>query len=226
MAKVRYGSIVTELKGHIQGQVFQGGNVGFVLRNKGYTPGISNVRRQFATSVLSTVTATWRSLSDAQRSQWASLALTWPFVDKFGNTYYGSGFQVFTAYNAALVQLDEDQVLVPNAFVMPTDPGTITLTTLTTSAFAFTVPNTDLESDNLIVFASAPVSAGRNGNNIRMNKIDIFDYSISPPFSLFTKYVNVYGNYHVGAKIFLKFVVRNSFFPFARYIQYVNGIVA
>lgn len=226
MAKVRYGSIVTEIKGGIAGQVFQGGNVGFVLRSKGYTPGISNVRRQSATRTLSTVTSAWRSLSDSNRAAWEALALTWPFVDKFGNTYYGSGYQVFVSYNNALVAMEEDIVNTPAAFVMPTDPGTITLNTLTTAAMAIDVPNLDLLADNLQIFASAPVSAGRNGNNIRMNFIDSFDYSIPGPFSLFTKYQSVYGAYHTGAKVFFKAVVRNLDYPFPRYQQTFNGIVA
>lgn len=226
MAKVLYGAIVTELKGKINGQVFQGGNVGYVLRNKGYTPGISNNLRQFANSNLTAVTTAWRTLSDADRSAWNAIAGSWPFTNKFGTTYYGSGFQVFVAYNTALLTMEYPQVTTPGAPTIPTDPGAVDFNTATTSALAFDIPNTTVNPDVLQLFASRPVSAGTNGNNVAMRLIDQFDYSIASPFSFFTKYTQLYGAYNVGSKIFIKLVARSSVWSYPHFVQYANKIVS
>ena len=41
----------------------------------------------------------WGTLTDAQRLGWSNLLGTWQFVNKFGDTYNGSAFQIFTACN-------------------------------------------------------------------------------------------------------------------------------
>lgn len=103
MASVKYGSIVTEIKGKVGGQTFQSNKAGFSLKNNGQNPKVS-VRGWDLVSVtrksnFSSVTKLWSTLSDAERNAWNGLSGTWLFVNKFGDSYAASGYQIFCAAN-------------------------------------------------------------------------------------------------------------------------------
>lgn len=98
MALVKYGSIVTELKGKVGGQVYQKARNGYMLRNKGTNrsnPIIINNPSQLVN--FSLASKIWAKLTAAQRESWEAIAPGWLFTDKFGNQYQGSAFQVFVS---------------------------------------------------------------------------------------------------------------------------------
>lgn len=107
MAQVKYGSIITEIKGKIGGTVFQGCRGGFAAKNRG--KGIHDKakgygQRHDGTHVVqqrnfSAVTKGWSKLTVGERASWSSLLGVWTFVNKFGDTYDGSAYQIYTAAN-------------------------------------------------------------------------------------------------------------------------------
>lgn len=171
MARVQYGSIVTELKGKISGQVFQGGNVGFVLRNKGYTPGISSSQRQTANRGMIAQTTAWKLLTDEQRATWNSGAANWPFTDKFGNSYTGSGFQVFTAFNSNRVSLGLSVITSMPSSASPNNPGAVAVTVDTDGDLIVEWENVSDADVYVAIWATAIVSTGRNTNHARYRRL-------------------------------------------------------
>lgn len=225
MARVQYGTIVTEIKGKVQGQVFQGGNVGFLLRNKGYTKGIASTARNEANQKLSANASAWRSLTDTQRGQWAALAPDWLFYNKFGASYQGSGFQIYMSYNGyrnlgGYPSVDEPGVIDP-----PTNPGLIELAGLYPDGLEITCENEGTNDMWYTVYASAPVSAGRNTNNLRLKKIATIyglDWDVA---EIGTLYSNVYGIAQVGQRVTVVLIFYNSAFPYPYYRTVLTGIV-
>ena len=76
MAIVRYGSIMTELKGKIGGQVFQGGNTVPIFRNnyagsnrKRYVSSTENV-------IMSKLAHEWQLLTNSERLSWTTYPIT------------------------------------------------------------------------------------------------------------------------------------------------------
>lgn len=213
MAVVKYGTIVTELKGSIAGQVFQAGNKCKVLRNKGYRAGTRSVARQAVTSRLSVQTTRWRSLSDSERSAWLAANTDWPFTDKYGDTYYGSGFQYFTACNIALVSIQQMTVDAP--------PTPVSYEAITPSAgevntsneCVFNIDATTTLSQTIQCYATAPMSQGNSGNNVRYYYIGNFNSSTADQLVDTTVYVSLFGTPPVGALVMLKMVVRPVAFP-------------
>ncbi len=213
MAKVQYGALITEIKGSIGGSVFQGGNVGNVLRNKGYTPGISSLQRQAATSALSTQASAWKSLTDVQRGQWAAIVASWPFTDKFGNAYQGSAFQVFVAYNSVLISLQQPTVLVPGAPVVPTDPGVVVVDFDSSPTFNITWDNAGGANDCFSAFISPPISAGRNLNHLRLIKGYGDGINATSGVDVSNGWVAKYGNPLTGTRVGVKYAFFDKRFP-------------
>ncbi len=226
MASVKYGSIVTELKGKVAGHVYQKGSVGYALRTKGYSNGTRSSFRQNATTNLIANTTTWRTLSSVQKTAWQNAAALWPFVDKFGNTYFGTGYQVFNAYNSALNAMSQISVSSPHIPVTPVNPGIITITTLSSSVITLDVTNNGGANDVLGVFASGPVSAGRNTNNVRYRLLGYYDYSSGTIAGIHGDYLQIWGALQTGQQVVFKCVARSIVYPLANFPQTIAGLVS
>jgi hypothetical protein len=107
MASILYGALVSDLAGKVGGQNFQRGLASPSIRN------ISTKRKKFnvvpvGNAILAIrgrfayVTRSWRSLSSAQQSLWASATSLFPRTNKFGVTYYPSAYQLFVELSLGL----------------------------------------------------------------------------------------------------------------------------
>lgn len=226
MAVVQYGVIVTELKGKVQGQVFQAGNNSLVLRNKGYRKGVSSAPRLRANLNMTSQTSRWRTLSASDRSAWDAATTNWAYLDKYGNSYFGSGYQMFVAYNSALMSLGLSAVNTPNAPVS-NDPVAVTAVSINSgSTFNVTFTHSGSTAQSYQWYASAPVSQGRNGNNLRLRLIKTNTSTPSSPLSLNSEYNAVYVGRSTGAMIKVVLYVRVNAFPYPIKIYEGNTIVA
>jgi hypothetical protein len=204
MARVQYGAIITDLKGNIGGQTFQNGNVSKVLRNKGYRAGTSSVRRQAANTNITSQASRWKSLTDGERDTWEAAVESWPFTDKYGNAYFGTGYQVFIAYNSALVQL---------GLSVNTAPGVVTASYDLGGVLTVGWNVISLLTQWIQIFVSPPISPGRNGNNVVYRYMNKADQSDGDEWSDTPNYSSVWGLPPVGSKIMFKLVFRNPLFP-------------
>lgn len=225
MARVQYGAIVTELKGKIAGQVFQKGNNSLVLRNKGYAAGTSSAARSAANRNITTQASRWKSLTSMQVAAWEAVVLSWPFIDKFGNSYIGTAYQVFIAYNSALMQLGLSVVDTPGTPGVDQSPGIITASYDLSGALTIGWPNVSILPQYLQFFVSPAMSAGRNNNNVRFKYINVTDQSLSDEWSDSPTYSTYYGIPPVGSKIVVKITCRNPVFPKVFETQIISLIV-
>ena len=102
MVQVKYGDTITEYKGKSGGSVFKGGYSAPSMQSIGHRSKQYTSFDQFPLGKLSYIAQLWRTITAGQRTDWNTLALTWPFTNCFGDTYYGSGFQVFMSVNLNL----------------------------------------------------------------------------------------------------------------------------
>jgi hypothetical protein len=217
MARVEYGAIITSLKGNIAGQTFQNGHVSKVLRNKGYRKGSSTKARQAQVSNLIVASAGWRLMSVAEIEVWNGTADDWPFKDKFGNTYYGTGYQKFVAYTIALKLLGFPSVNAPEAPLNADDPGGFTITCDGSSSLLVDAVNVAGQDQFLQVFASAPMSRGRNGNNRRYRALPIVNMNGGDSWDYWNDYIAIYGIPAIGQIIYFKLQVRTQQFPIIQF---------
>ena len=213
MASVQYGALITALKGNIGGQTFQDGNVSKVLRNKGYRKGKKSTLRQTVTARLISQVVRWRLISQSDRNAWGAASGDWPFTDKFGNTYYGSGYQYFSACNIANVSIGETPLNTPPA---PISIETITPSapTLQTGVEAdWNITTTTTQPQIVQCYASAPMSPGRSGDNVAYKYIGQFDSSLADQLVDNTVYQSLFGWPPADSLVMFKMVVRVIGFP-------------
>jgi hypothetical protein len=127
MASIKFSALVNQLKGKLNGSVFQGSTSGAIVRNKPYfingsrtgkltkadAGRVSNQQRYVAS-----ISQEWGKLSDNDRQTWDTMAYLWPFKNRFGETYIGSGYQVFQMVNLRLLHFG-----YPIVSVCPTPAG-------------------------------------------------------------------------------------------------------
>lgn len=100
MAKVKFGAIVTDARGKLDGVVFTKGRGGGVVRKK-----VTNVNRKsqaqsLRRSVTQILSKHWSNkLTDVQRRNWTQAALNFPKNDVFGNAQVSTGFGYFMRIN-------------------------------------------------------------------------------------------------------------------------------
>lgn len=213
MARVQYGALITALKGNIGGQTFQGGNVSSVMRNKGYTKGNTTSYRRRAIDGITAQANAWRDLTDLERAAWASASGTWAFTDKFGNVYYGSGYQLFVAWNSALASMGFATVTAPSA---PETLETISFDPITWSlsgGFILEWGTSTAITQMMQVYASPCMSAGRNDFHKPTKQIVLLDANDGHNYDMAADYQNVYGQGLVGSRIIVTINVRGQVFP-------------
>lgn len=214
MARVQYGSIVTEIKGKNQGHVFQGGNVGFVLRSKGYTKGLSSPARQRANTNLADNSREWRNLTDVQRAAWNALAPNWIFYNKFGVAYQGSGFQIFQSYNGNLINFNEVPVSVPLTPDSPPAPLVQSWSWDSLNPALYQRSGATDGNSFTNFYATAGYSAGRNSNNLRWSKIGYVQNCGTSPIGLASAYYSAFPEPAIGSKVSLKTIQYTDLFPY------------
>lgn len=219
MAQVQYGTIITEIKGKIGGQVFQRGNKAFVLRNKNSKQGRLTNKKSLALISLSQIASSWRNITTADRLAWTTAAASWAFTDKFGGTYYGSGYQCYVAYNRSGRVIDNASVATPN---LPASPAYCAVTNVTfTGPSAINVFTSNLTPTGqfLCVYASRVMSKGVTRTNVPMKFLGYVPLNALMLFAYGSQYIAAYGSIKTGGVIAFRFQQRLNAYPYAYYTQ-------
>lgn len=108
MGTIKYSGLVLGIKGSIAGTTFQGGRAGNTIKSKQF-----NVKRKFALAIgsrpvrpksaMQQITQHWRTMGEDYRASWVTAAPSFPFINKWGDTYTGSGFQLYVSLTLNLV---------------------------------------------------------------------------------------------------------------------------
>ena len=107
MAVIKLGSIVTDIAGSIGGTTFRRTSTGHAAYNKQGRQVKSAFAKASRKNELGNIFSNWYNLSEREREQWAINASTYPLKDKFGNTKYLTGRQLYTKLNAQLLPANE-----------------------------------------------------------------------------------------------------------------------
>ena len=223
MASAQYGVIVTGLKGNIGGSTFQNGNVSKILRNKGYRKGTTSQNRQTQLSRLIGATSSWRTLGIVNTKLWGGSAGNWPFKDKFGNTYYGSGYQKYVAQSIALTVLGFPLITTPDLPLSADNPGPFSLDFSTGGGLIVNWVTAPTHDQFIQVFASTQLSAGRNGRNVKKILITQANMIGNTSQNITGDWTGVYGTLSAGSIISVDIVVRTQQFPI---VQFPSSLVA
>lgn len=112
---------------------------------------------------LQTVSATWRTLTQAQRTAWDELARYVILTDSLGQPYSPTGHQLYCSCNINLLLDGQPTITAPPSSIpsVPT-PTNVTVTATAGQTPALTVAWTGGSADyDAFIYATAPVGLGR-----------------------------------------------------------------
>lgn len=99
MAVVQYTGVVNQLRGKLNGSVFNKGRNSFTLQKKQQPPIGSRGNQDIIRARYSTIQRHWATLTPAQQNAWATCAVNNPTTDRFGNPTVLSGYNQFIKAN-------------------------------------------------------------------------------------------------------------------------------
>lgn len=162
MAVVKYGAIIDEIKGKVNGQIFQGGRNAPILRSgmngTGKKMVNSKTSRQNQANRFSTVAKYWSGMRESDRLTWASLLGVWTFVDKFGDVYNGTPYQIFCECNINRLIIQEPILDVAPTFFPAVDINITSISIDTGDRFEVVVDGLSTSGQIFAITASKAVN--------------------------------------------------------------------
>lgn len=208
-AKVKYGEMIADMRGKINGTVHSKNRFGSYMRNKTspvnpQTSSQSGVRNSF-----STFAQGWRSLTAAERNSWIAAAEAFTKTNVFGDNVKMTGANLYMSLNRNIATAGGVAITTPPLPAAVTgitslsiDPDVSDATILATYAPAIPATGT------VLVFATAPQSAGINFVKNKYRFIEAIVAADVSPYDITAAYEAKFGaGWKVaGQKVFVKFV--------------------
>lgn len=125
MAIVQYTGIVNQLRGKLNGSVFNRYRTGYSMQKKQQPPQGFRGNQLRQRAVYSVVQRLWKTLTPSQHNAWATTAAQNPATDRFGNQVTLSGYNQYIKASLFLYPLGS--IINPDGFPAPAPtPGDIT----------------------------------------------------------------------------------------------------
>lgn len=181
------------------------GRSGQIQRQRSVPTNPNTAAQSAARSRLSTLSAGWRGLTDAQRANWNSFASSYTMTNPLGQSFHLTGHQAFIQINSVNLLNGDASLTVPPAlpsFVAPT----ITTLTATAGTPALSMGGTSpATGTKLMFFVSQQKSAGVSYMN-DFRYLATFTTATSSKFDITAAYVAKFGALIAGKKIFVQVV--------------------
>ncbi len=157
MARVQYGSLITELKGSIGGTTFQVNSSGNVAKNK-----VNRVQGGYPYQIapkfnFSYISDYWNALSVEIKSEWNAFAAAQEIIDRWGTGKFLTGYQLFLSLQSNLLLIDQPLLVSPPIFSSSVAVPVFSVTLSYTEISVTFDPSFDHTGYSLLIFAS-PVS--------------------------------------------------------------------
>lgn len=198
MASIKYTGIVSGIKGSIAGTTFQAGTASNIIRAKTTynRQGLSNQSLNITAnnrSAMALVSQTWQTLSDDERTAFATAAPLFPATNKFGDVYTPSAYQLYSLCNLNLLAIG--QSLTSTAPVLETFPDLSGLEVLINDAGTYDIDWTTAAPSGFsaMVFGTYSVSTGMSLRLNLLKLLGVQDISGLNIFSFYPQYTAKFG---------------------------------
>lgn len=182
MATIKYSALVTDIRGKFNGSQLSKSRAGSLLQRKG-SQKIAPSQKQLASRLnLANVGSYWRSLTTEQQAENNANALNYPYIDKYGDTRYYTGYQLLLRSNMNRVTIGQTLISVvpatpPDSVVIQAEFNNIGYYPVDEQAAGtfITAVSGSLVDRTFIWYTSAPVSAGVNNYTGKWNIVLVQD---------------------------------------------------
>ena len=206
--KVKFGALIVEGRGKINGWVASRNRGGSYFRTK-VTPINPSTSYQVAIrSRLAAISSGWSGLTAAQRAAWNAVVGDFAKTDIFGDLKNPSGFNLYQRLNNNLITCSKAAITSPPVLTAVPTMSSLSLAVGVGAGTVILTYGPAIPADIAVkVFATAPMSAGKNFVKSEYRLIDVIVTADSSPFDITTEYEAKFGDgYAAGQKIFVKCV--------------------
>lgn len=159
--KLKFGAIVTDGRGKIGGHVASKNRAGAYLRTKVTPSNPNTVAQAQARSILATLSQTWQTLTESQRSGWNDAVKEWGTTDIFGDIKNPSGINLFVKLNANLIGVGYPLLSdVPKKMEVPSVIITSAFFIIADDDVHFNLDSTNADGIRALVRATPTLSPG------------------------------------------------------------------
>lgn len=205
---VRYGGGIVDARGSVAGHTLSRNGAGphMKARIAGVQP--QTGKQGTAQNVINHLNKLWQNnLSDADRLAWSAFSATLPQTNRLGNVVILSGHQMFLKINSYRTHLSLSILTTPPVTTSVDSILTLSVAAVFSSGPTLTVTETDtnlLSSQQLIIFASPPVSPGKAFISSQLRRIS--NVACNSTNSILTHWQQAFGTTPStgGQKIFIR----------------------
>lgn len=200
MAKIKYGSIITDTRGTIGGHTLTWTRYGPQIITKPQTAKLKTQKQsQVRENFLGLSKRWWAVLSPSQRDDWRALAAANPRPNTWGDLFPLTGLALYIAINQLLHQAGEpttDDAPTDQA-VTPVATATITATAPNTFSLAFT-PSPVPADHVLYVATTGPISPGITNTSKAKKFLAVSAFAATTPLDLSSELLSLFGDVITG----------------------------
>ena len=209
MAKVKYGEMIADLRGKINGTVHSKNRFTQYMRNKTSPVNPQTASQSGVRSAFAAWTQGWRSLTQLERDSWSSAVDNFKRNNVFGSQYKMTGANMYIGLNQNIDLIGGVAISSPPIPAAPT-------------AETITIVDPDISDDSILVtyapvipatmsvavFATPPQSAGVNFVKNKYRFIEAIVAADVSPYDISAAYEAKFGTGWkvAGQKIFVRFV--------------------
>lgn len=202
--KIKFGSIVTDGRGKLGGQVYARNRSGAYVRNKVTPNNPQTVFQSAIRALLATFSEAWRGLTQAQRNAWNAAVENFPGTNQFGDEVIPTGKNLYTRLNVNLSEIGESAIDTPPTPAEIVEPSDIDLEIDNNpNVLLDFTGSTDMTYK---VFLTANLSPGIGFFKNKFKLIDTIAPPNGTPADLTTAYADRLGNPIAGQKVAVKVV--------------------
>lgn len=159
--KAKFGAIVVAGSGKVGGHVFSKNRGGAYMRTKVTPSNPNTVAQQNVRAVLSSLSQSWSSLSDAERLAWQGAVTDWSSTDIFGDIKNPSGINLYVRLNSVLLNSGQATISVPPLKLeMPYTEIATAIFDVSSSTLVITLADTAYDGVEVAVSATPVLSNG------------------------------------------------------------------
>jgi len=209
MAKVKFASPVSALRGSVGGVVFSANKASSYVKGRRMPTMKNSLAASNSRLSFSLLPELWRDLSDEQRDDWATFAAL-PAQEKtnsLGESYYCTGFQWFVALNNRLLGFYQSPLGDPPAGAKPTAPTVCLFDLINSTAGGSNIAFLEFEFEDVYMMASVALY---NTNTQTLSESDFKicvreDYPVSTPVDIQSQVEAVWGTLRSDQSFLFRF---------------------
>jgi hypothetical protein len=217
MALIKLSGLLSGLKGKINGSYSQsGGNGLFKLNNNGQYSAKKKPKRMINADArviqltYAQQTQAWKTLSDTDRTAWASACVNYPTVDRFGNPRIPSAYELYMRLNGTLVRYGISPISAPLAPAVMSTIGPLSIEQTAADQFKFT-PNGSFSADEILILCGGNwQSAGKTFNITTQRVLTQYDNAVTWPQDPYNDYSAIFGQPAGNSRLYFSMYLINK----------------